>query len=75
MAAFEDGPCTRLVDEHEADRVALGPLSNRSNRRPLLVRLSGVAVASVAGVLVAVLSLAGGESNAFAGWTPQPGCR
>jgi hypothetical protein len=34
--------------------------------------MSGAVAVSVAGVLAAVLSLAGGASNAFAGWTPQP---
>jgi hypothetical protein len=72
MTAFDDGLWARLVDEHQADRVALGPAPQRGSRRRLLVGVSGVAVASVAGVLAAVLSLAGGASTAFAGWTPQP---
>ena len=72
MTTFDDGLWTRLVDEHEADRVALGPVPEKRTRRPLLVGVSGVAAASVAGVLAAVLSLAGGASNAFAGWTPKP---
>lgn len=55
---------TRLVDEHEADRVALGPVPEQSSRRPLLVGVSGAAAVSVAGVLAGVLSLAGGASNA-----------
>jgi hypothetical protein len=72
MAAFDDGLWARLVNEHEADRVALGPVPEHWSRRPLLVSASGVAAVSVVGVLAAVLSLAGGASNAFAGWTPQP---
>jgi hypothetical protein len=72
MAAFDDGLWTRLVDDHEADRVALRPVPRQKSRRPLLVGVSGVAAASVAGVLAAVLSLAGGASSAFAGWTPRP---
>ena len=72
MTAFDDGHWTRLVDEHGADRVAFGSVPERRSKRPLLVGVSGVAAASVAGVLAAVLSLAGGASNAFAGWTAQP---
>lgn len=72
MTAFDDGLWTRLVEEHQADRVALGPVPEQRSRRPLLVIVSWVAAVSVAGVLAAVLSLAGGASNAFAGWTPQP---
>ena len=72
MTAFEDGLWTRLVQEHDADRVALGSAPKQRSRRPLLVGASGVVAVTVAGVLAAVLSLAGGASNAFAGWTPQP---
>jgi len=72
MSAFDDGLWTRLVDEHEADRVALGSVPKESSKRPLLVGASGVAVVGIAGVLAAVLSLAGAASNAFAGWTRQP---
>jgi hypothetical protein len=38
----------------------------------MLVGASGVAAVSLAGVLAVVLSLAGGTSQAYAGWTPQP---
>lgn len=72
MTAFDDGLWTRLVDEHGADRVALGDVRARRSRRPILVGASGLAVAGVAGAVAVVLSLAGGASNAFAGWTPQP---
>jgi hypothetical protein len=72
MSAFDDALWTRLVDDHRADRVALGPVREQRSRRPLLVGVSGAAAVSVAGGLAAVLSLAGGASNAFAGWTPQP---
>jgi len=72
MTAFDDGLWTRLVDEHGADRVVLLSVPDKRNKRPLLLGVSGVAVVSVAGVLAAVLSLAGGASTAFAGWTPQP---
>lgn len=72
MTAFDDGLWTRLVDEHGADRVALGSVPKQRSGRPLLVGASGAGALTVAGVLAAVLSLAGGASNAFAGWTPQP---
>jgi hypothetical protein len=72
MTAFDDDLWTRLVEEYGADRVALGLVRKRRSKRPLLVGASGVAAVSVAGVLAAVLSVAGGASNAFAGWTPQP---
>lgn len=72
MTAFDDGLWARLVDEHEADRMALGPARAQSPRRSLVVGVSGLAAAGVAGVLAAVLLLAGGASNAFAGWTSQP---
>jgi hypothetical protein len=72
MSAFDDRLWTRLVDEYDADRVALGSVPKRRSKRSLLVGASGVAAVSVAGVFAAVLSLAGGASNAFAGWTPQP---
>jgi len=60
------------VDEHEADRVALGLLSTPRSAQPLLVGMSGIAGVIAAGVLAAVLLLAGGASNAFAGWTARP---
>jgi hypothetical protein len=72
MSAFDDGLWTRLVDEHAADGKVLGPVPGQRSRRPLLVGLSGLAAAGLAGVLAAVLVLAGGASRAFAGWTPQP---
>ena len=72
MSAFDDGLWMRLVDEHEADRVALESVPEQRSKRPLLVGVSGVAAVSVAGVLAVVLSLAGGAGSAFAGWTPQP---
>ncbi len=72
MTAFEDGLWERLVYEHAADRVALGRVPERKSRRRLLVGVSGIAAASGVGVLAAVLSLFGGASTAFAGWTSQP---
>jgi len=72
MTAFDDGLWTRLVDEHEADRVGFGDVAKRKPTPPLLLGVSGVAIAGAAAVLALVLSLAGGASNAFAGWTPQP---
>ena len=70
MTAFDDGLWARLVDEHRADRVALAPAP--PPRRRLLVGVSGVAALSLGGALAAVLSLVGGASPAFAGWTAQP---
>jgi hypothetical protein len=72
MTAFDDALWTRLVDEHGADRVALGSVRERRSRRPLLVGVSGAAALGAAGAVVAIVSFAGGASNAFAGWTPQP---
>jgi hypothetical protein len=72
MTAFDDGLWTRLVDAHQADRVALGSVPEQRSRRPLLVGVSGGLAVSVAGALAAVLSLTGGANSAFAGWTPQP---
>ncbi len=72
MTAFDDGLWARLVDEHEADCVSLGSVPDQGSRRPLLVGVSGVAAVGLAGVLAVVLSLAGGASNAFAGWTTRP---
>jgi hypothetical protein len=72
MTAFDDGLWARLVHEHGADRVALGTVPQQRSRRRLLVSVSGVVAASGAGVIAAVLSLAGGAGTAFAGWTPQP---
>jgi hypothetical protein len=72
MTAFDDGLWSRLVDEHGADRVILGYVVKQRRRRPLLVRASGVAAVSAAGLLAAVLSLVGGASSAFAGWTALP---
>ena len=72
MSAFDDGLWTRLVDEHAADRVALGSVPKGRSKRPMLVGASGVAAASVAALVIAVLSLTGGASNAFAGWSAQP---
>lgn len=72
MSAFDDGLWARLVDEHDGDRVVLGSAPDRSRRRPLLIGISGATAAGIAGVLTAVLSLTGGASTAFAGWTAQP---
>ncbi|HEV3053981.1 MAG TPA: hypothetical protein VGX45_04950 [Solirubrobacteraceae bacterium] len=72
MTAFDDALWTRLVDRHGADRVALGSGEERRRRRPLLVGVSGAAALGAAGAAVAVLSVTGGASDAFAGWTPQP---
>jgi hypothetical protein len=72
MTAFDDGLWSQLVDEHEADRVALGSLPKQGGRRPLLIGAGGAAAVSAAGMLAAVLSLVGGTSSAFAGWTPRP---
>jgi hypothetical protein len=72
MSAFDDALWTRLVDEHEADRVALRPVPEQRRRRALLVCVSGVTAVSLAGVVAAVLLLTGEAGNAFAGWTPQP---
>jgi hypothetical protein len=72
MSAFEDALWKWLVDEHAADRSALRSATPKTHRRSLLVGASGVAAVGVAGLLAAVLSLAGGANNAFAGWTPQP---
>ena len=55
MSAFDDRLWTRLVDEHDADRVALGSVPKRRSKRSLLVGASGVAAVSVAA--------ASGESN------------
>lgn len=72
MTAFDDGLWARLVDEHEANRVSLGSAAKPTSRRPGLLGVGGVAAVCAAGLLAAVLSLAGGASNAFAGWTPTP---
>lgn len=72
MRGFDDGLWARLVDEHGADRVALGPVQKQTRRPSLLVGASGIAALGIAGVITAALSLAGGASNAFAGWTRQP---
>jgi hypothetical protein len=72
MSAFDDALWTRLVDEHAADLLTVRSAPEQRRRRPLLVGVSGIVAVSLAGALVAVLSLAGGASNAFAGWTPQP---
>jgi hypothetical protein len=72
MTAFEDGLWTRLVDEYDADRVALGSKPNHGSRRHVVAGAGSAAAASVAGVVALVLSLAGGATPAFAGWTPQP---
>src|SRR5215469_15388331 len=71
MTAFDDGLWTRLVEEHGADRINLRRARDSGNKRPLLLGVSGAALVSIA-ALATVLSLAGGATNAFAGWTPQP---
>ena len=72
MTTFEDGLWTRLADEHDAESVVLRSVSEQGTKRPLLLGVSGAVAVSIAGALVAVLSLVGGASNAFAGWTAQP---
>ena len=45
----------------------------RPRANPMRPRIAfGAGLAAVAGALSAVLSLVGGVSNAFAGWTPEP---
>ncbi|HTU31996.1 MAG TPA: hypothetical protein VMF07_21575 [Solirubrobacteraceae bacterium] len=75
MSAFDDGLWIRLVEEHDADCVGFGPDGGASerSRRPLVFGLSGLGTLGAAGATVAVLSLSGGASNAFAGWTAHPG--
>jgi hypothetical protein len=53
MTAFEDGLWTRLVEEHDADRVALQPASEPSSKRPLLIGggLTSLAAVTAAGVV------------------------
>lgn len=72
MTAFDDGLWARLVDEHDADRVALALAPDHRSWRPWMVGLSGAAAAGVAAALAAVLLLAGQPGDAFAGWTAQP---
>jgi hypothetical protein len=72
MTVFDDSLWTWLVNEHAADRVALGSVREQQSRRPLLVGVSSAVALGAAGAIAAVVSLAGGASNAFAGWTPQP---
>jgi hypothetical protein len=72
MTAFERELWTRLVDEHDADRVTLGSEPKHRNRKPLVVGASAAATASVAVLVALGLSLAGGTTTAFAGWTAQP---
>lgn len=72
MTAFDDALWTRLVDEHAADRVALGSGPGHGSTRPLVVGVTGLAAVSVAALLALLLSLAGTPSNAFAGWTAKP---
>ena len=73
MTAFDDGLWTRLVQEHDADRVGFEAGSPQRSRRPLVFGLSGLGAVSAAGAAVAVLSVSGGASTAFAGWTAHPG--
>lgn len=71
MTAFDDGLWTRLVEEHDADRVTLDADGGHANRRRLVLG-SGLAAVLVIGVLTVVVSLAGSPSRAFARWTAQP---
>lgn len=73
MTAFDDGLWMRLVEEHDADRVGFGTGASERSKRPLVFGLSGLGAVSAAVATVAVLSLNGGASDAFAGWTPHPG--
>jgi hypothetical protein len=52
MTEFEDGLWARLVDEHDADGLALDPITRQGRRRPLLV---GGGAATVAGATVAAV--------------------
>ena len=52
MTEFEDGLWARLVEEHDADGVALIPRARPTGRRPLLV---GGGAATVAGATVAAV--------------------
>jgi hypothetical protein len=72
MTAFDDGLWARLVDEYAADRVALRAAPPQKRNRRLLIGGGGIGAVSLAGVFAAMLSLTGGASPAFAGWTPQP---
>ena len=52
MTEFEDGLWARLVEEYDADNVAMSPVRTRTSRRPLLV---GGGAATVAGATVAAV--------------------
>ena len=66
MTAFEDGLWTRLVDEHDADRVCLRVGPNQSSRRPLLIGGSLTALAATAAVGTLVLTAATSAPPAYA---------
>lgn len=72
MTAFDDGLWTRLVEQHDADRVTLHAGHPPRSRRPVALGLSGLAAVAIIGVLATALSLAGHPSRAFARWTAQP---
>lgn len=72
MTAFDDGLWTRLVDEHDADRVTLHAGHPRASRGPLVLGVSALTAGALIGILAAALSLAGHASPAFARWTARP---
>jgi hypothetical protein len=67
----------RTALHERAARIHASPALLSADYRPRTRRLRppvaiGVSLTTAAAVLAAVLSLAGGASTAFAGWTPQP---
>jgi hypothetical protein len=66
MTAFEDNLWERLVAEHDADRVALGPAPQRAGRRPLLVGGGVAAIVGVAAAAVVALNAATSAPPAYA---------
>lgn len=66
MSAFEDGLWARLVDEHNADRVALNATSRRIRSRPLIFTAGTSAVAAATLAVVLGLSASTNTPAAYA---------
>ena len=66
MTAFEDGLWTRLVDEHDADRVTLATAPKQTHKRPLMIGGSLTTLAATSAAAVVAITTATSAPPAYA---------
>lgn len=66
MTAFEDGLWTRLVDEHDADRVTLATTPKQTHKRPVVIGGSLTTLAAMGAAAVVAITTAASAPPAYA---------